>query len=623
MGIVDEDVARVRESTDMVALVSQYTQLRRVGQRWVGLCPFHAEKSPSFSVNATEGLYHCFGCKASGDAITFVREIEHLDFVDAVEHLAAKANISLRYTERGGGEERKRREHLHEVLERALEWYHERLRSAPDAARARSYLRSRGFDSEEVARYRIGWAPEGWDELTRALRLGRKDLEDTGLGMLNRRNRLQDFFRGRVLFPIHDERGRPIGFGGRRLPDGEGPKYQNSRDNVLYHKSRALYGLDRAKAEVVSENEVIICEGYTDVIGFDRAGIHRAVATCGTALTEDHVRMLSRFTRRILLAYDADEAGQSAAERTYAWEKAHDVGFWVVDLPGGADPDELAAEDPAALAAAVESARPFVEFRVQRALATGDLDNPEGRARAATAALEVIAPHHDDLVVDQYLMSLADSTRIDVDRLRERLVEIRRQPTPEPNKAARSGDPGPRDPGPTDPMIDHAPGDPGTSLPPGSDPEASGAPGVFAPMPHGAEREAIRLAVNRPDLAASAMGPELFEDPTCRAALELLVSTGSLAEAVAQGPPELAEELSRLSVEDVVVEPTDVLGRLATEAARVELAELERAARASEDPLEYSSAISYLKVTIEEVRRHGAGSEIVWELVDWLRSSRA
>ncbi len=148
------------------------------------------------------------------------------------------------------------------------------------------------------------------------------------------------------------------------------PKYQNSRDNVLYHKSKALYGLNWAKTDVVAANEVVICEGYTDVIGFVRAGIERSVATCGTALTEEHVQLLSRFTRRIVLAYDADEAGQSAAERVFAWEKAHDVGFWVVELPGGADPDELAREDPGALAEAVSSARPFLEFRVQRALAS-------------------------------------------------------------------------------------------------------------------------------------------------------------------------------------------------------------------------------------------------------------
>ena len=604
MGIVDEDVARVRQSTDMVALVSEYSQLRRVGQRWVGLCPFHAEKSPSFSVNATEGLYHCFGCKASGDAITFLREIEHLDFVDAVESLAARANIPLRYTERGGGEERKQRARLHEVMERAVDWYHQRLRTSPDAAAARAYLRSRGFDGEEVARYRIGWAPEGWDLLTRALRLGQADLEATGLGMLNRRNRLQDFFRARVLFPIFDEQGRPIGFGGRKLPGAEGPKYQNSRDNVLYHKSKALYGLNWAKQDAVQADEVVVCEGYTDVIGFARAGIERAVATCGTALTEEHVQLLSRFTRRIVLAYDADEAGQSAAERVFAWEKAHDVGFWVVELPGGADPDELAAEDPAALAAAVAAARPFLEFRIQRALAGGDLDTPEGRARAADAALEVVAGHPDALVVDQYLMELADTTRIEVDRLRERLVEVRNRPAPPPAGERR------RRPGVAPEHADHAEAGPA---------HAMGLP----PLPPGAEREAIRLAVHKPELATPILEACLFTHPTARAAHDLLTAAPTLAEAIAAAPPELAEELTRLSVEDLEVEATDILARLATEVARTELVDLELEARGAEDPLAYSDAISYLKVTLDELRRTFVDAETVVELLDWLKLRRS
>lgn len=600
MGIVDEDIARVRASTDMVALVSGYTQLRKVGQRWQGLCPFHAEKSPSFSVNAVEGLYHCFGCKASGDAITFIREIEHLDFVDAVENLASRANITLRYTEAGGGEERKRRAHLHEVIDSALGWYHERLKASPDAAAARSYLRSRGFDGEEVAHYRIGWAPQGWDEMTRALRLSQKDLEATGLGMLNRRNRLQDFFRARVLFPIFDEAGRPIGFGGRRLPDAEGPKYQNSRDNELYHKSRALYGLNWAKADVVNSNEVIVCEGYTDVIGFARAGIERAVATCGTALTEDHVRMLAKFTRRILLAYDADEAGQSAAERVYAWEKTHDVSFSVVDLPGGADPDELAREDPRALAAAVQDARPFVRFRIQRALEAGDLDTVEGRARAADAALGVLAPHPDELVVDQYLMDLADTTRLDPVRLRERLVEVRSRPVPTEERPTRDRD-----------REDREHVDPrGSSM-------------GLEPIPMGAEREGIRLAVQHRDAAALGLVPEFFTHPTAARAFELLSGSASLAEAVENAPPEVAEELTRLSVEDIEAESTDVLSRLATELARVDLRELEMEARSSEEPLAYSEAIAYLKVTLEELRRPNVESETVSELLDWLKLRRS
>ncbi|MGI9576762.1 MAG: DNA primase [Microthrixaceae bacterium] len=602
MGIVDEDVARVRQSTDMVALVGDYSQLRRVGQRWVGICPFHAEKSPSFSVNATDGLYHCFGCKASGDAITFIREIEHLDFVDAVENLAGRANIPLRYTERGGGEERKRKAHLHEVMDSAVDWYHERLRTSPDAARARAYLRQRGFTADEVANYRVGWAPDGWDELTRALKLKQTDLEQTGLGMLNRRNRLQDFFRARILFPIFDEQGRPIGFGGRKLPDGEGPKYQNSRDNVLYHKSRALYGLNWAKSDAVNSNEVIVCEGYTDVIGFARAGIDRSIATCGTALTEDHVQLLSRFTRRILLAYDADEAGQSAAERVYEWEKKHDVGFWVVELPGGADPDELAQEDPDALAVAVQSARPFLEFRVKRALAAADMDSAEGRARAADAALAVIAAHPDAMVVDQYLMELAASTRIEVAVLRNRLEEVRRNPpaAAEPNRRQRGAD---RHDGRTEP------------------PEAPARIGL-PPLTPGAEREAIRFAIQHSDVAAPLLDVSLFSQPMAQAAWEALSNADGVADAIADAPPELAEELTRLSVEDIDVEATDVMARLATEVARLELIDLELEARGSADPLEYSDAIGYLKVTLDELRRPFVESETVAELLDWLKLRR-
>src|SRR5690606_17280166 len=393
MGIVDEDVAKVREATDIVALISQYTQLKRTGQRWMGLCPFHAEKTPSFSVNAADGLYYCFGCQVRGDAITFVREKEQLDFVGAVEHLAGRAGITLRYDDHDEGAGRKRRARLFELTEQAAQWYRERLRTSPDAAAARAYLRSRGFDAEEVEHYRLGWAPDAWDQLARHLRVGRADLEATGLGFQNRAGRLQDFFRGRILFPIFDDRGRVLGFGGRKLPDAEGPKYQNSRDNELYNKSRVLYGLNWAKADVVQQGEVVICEGYTDVIGFARAGIPRAVATCGTSLTEEHVKQLKRYTRRLVLAYDADEAGQAAADRVYAWEQAHDVEVAVVPLPAGSDPDELARTSPETLHELVAAARPFLAFRVDRVLDAADLRTPESRARAADAALEVVAEH--------------------------------------------------------------------------------------------------------------------------------------------------------------------------------------------------------------------------------------
>ncbi|UDY35810.1 DNA primase [Dermatobacter hominis] len=599
MGIVDEDIARVRESTDIVAVISGYTQLKRVGQRWSGLCPFHNEKSPSFSVNQSEGLYHCFGCKASGDAITFVREVEHLDFPGAVEWLAAKSGVTLRYTEKDESEGRKRQARLYGLTEQACEWYHQRLRSAPDAAAARSYLRSRGFDGEEVAHFRVGWAPDDWDSLVRSLKASREDLEAAGLGFVNRRNRMQDFFRGRILFPILDERERVIGFGGRKLPDAEGPKYQNSRDNVLYNKSKALYAINWAKADAVANNQVLVCEGYTDVIGFARAGVQRAVATCGTALTEDHVRILKRFTRNIVLAYDADEAGQSAAERVYAWEQAHDIQFSVVSLPPGTDPDELARSDPQALHAAVDGPRPFLEFRVSRVLGSADLSGPEGRARAAEAALEVVAEHPDPLVRDQYVMELADTCRIDAAQLRSRLEQVIRSPRPrrDEDQGRRRGAP-PAEP-PPEMRQQTAP-----RLPPLAD---------------GVEREVLRLAVNQPDLAAPFLDESFFRHPTARASLDALLRSDTLAQAIEESPPEVAELLAELAVEEPTSEPPDVLARFASEVGRRELAELEAEARSSSDPLAYSDVVAWLKVTLDQLRHPRAEVEIVAQLLAFLR----
>lgn len=602
MGIVDEDIARVRESTDIVAVVSGYTQLKRVGQRWSGLCPFHNEKSASFSVNQAEGLYHCFGCKASGDAITFVREVEQLDFPGAVEWLAAKAGVTLRYTQKDESEQRRRSTRLHQLAERACDWYHERLRSAPDAAAARSYLRSRGFDADEVARFRLGWAPDDWDQLVRSLKAPREDVEAAGLGFVNRRNRTQDFFRARILFPILDERERVIGFGGRKLPDADGPKYQNSRDNVLYSKSKALYAINWAKADAVAHNQILVCEGYTDVIGFARAGVQRAVATCGTALTEDHVRILKRFTRNIVLAYDADEAGQSAAERVYAWEQAHDIQVSVVELPAGTDPDELARSDPEALRAAVDAPRPFLEFRVSRVLGSSDLTHPEGRARAADAALEVIAEHPDPLVRDQYVMELADTTRIEADRLRDRLGSIRRAPrSSRPVPSTRRG-------------IDEAVAGEHSGGPPGA-PTAPRLPRLG----DGVEREVLRLAVNAPEVAAPFLEESFFRHPTARAALDVLLRSDTLAGAIAEAPTEVGELLAELAVEDVLSEPVDVLARFASEVGRRELLEIDAEARSSSDPLAYSDAVAWLKVTLDELRRPRAEVETVTQLLAFLR----
>ena len=361
MGIPDEEIAQVRAATDIVALISEHALLKKVGRRWSGLCPFHTEKTPSFSVNAEEGFYYCFGCQASGDAISFVRAMDHLDFVDAVRFLADKAGITL-HEDQEAGRDHKRRSELLDAMERAVTWYHERLVSSPDAGPARDYLRSRGYDGEVVRRFRLGWAPDDWDALAKALRLPQNVLSDSGLGFINRRGRAQDFFRARVLFPICDPSGRPVALGGRILPARPGqtpperpePKYKNSQESPVYSKRRTLYALNWAKQEVIAQGEVVVCEGYTDVIGFFQAGVPSAVATCGTALAEEHFTLLRNFAKRIVLAYDADAAGQSATSRVYEWERKHEVDVVVAELPGGSDPGELARTDPGALARAVE-----------------------------------------------------------------------------------------------------------------------------------------------------------------------------------------------------------------------------------------------------------------------------
>src|SRR5436190_4191613 len=425
MGILDEDIARVREATDFVSIASEHIALKKVGQRWTGLCPFHAEKSPSFSVNAEEKLFYCFGCQAKGDVITFVREIEHLEFAEAVERLAAKAGVQVRYDQAAVPRDRQRRDRLVEVMKKAVDWYHQRLLAGDDAAPARSYLRSRGYDGDVVRQFQLGWAPDDWDALARTLKVSDDVLRDAGLGFVNRRQRQQDAFRGRVMFPIFDTKGDPVAFSGRALPGADGPKYKNSAESPLYSKSKVLYGLNWAKADVVAAGEVIICEGSTDVIGFFLAGLPRAVAGWGTALTEDQVRTLKNFARRLVLAYDADTAGQAAAERLYEWEKRYEVDIAVADLPPGSDPADLARNDPERLRAAVEQARPFLAFRIDRALNSASLTAPEGRARAAEAALAMIREHPDEFVRDQYVMDVSTHTHIEADRLREALKKGR------------------------------------------------------------------------------------------------------------------------------------------------------------------------------------------------------
>src|SRR5882757_11381208 len=430
MGILDDDVARVREATDLVALAGEHIALKRVGRRFMGLCPFHTEKTPSFSVNPELGVYYCFGCQKSGDSITFIREIEHLDFVEAVERLAARAGITLRYDNVAVGKDRKRKERLSEVVGAAIAFYHRLLVEAPEGGSGRKHLRARNFDGDAARRFHLGWAPDGYDALSVHLQregFERKDIEEAGLAFVNRVNKLQDQFRSRLMFPIYDSRGEPAGFGGRALGD-EMPKYKNSPETPIYQKSRLLYGLNWAKGEIVARGEVVICEGYTDVMAFALAGAPNAVATCGTALADEHFLTLKNLARKVTLAYDADSAGQAAAERCYQWEQRFEVQFQVADLPAGRDPADVWKDDPQQLVGAVKGAVPFLEFRLDRLLRSADTSTLEGRARTAREGAGLIAEHPNDLVRDQYVMKLAGRLEIEPDRVREAVGQMRSRP---------------------------------------------------------------------------------------------------------------------------------------------------------------------------------------------------
>lgn len=585
MGIVAEDIAAVRASTDIVAVIGEHTEIKRSGRQWMARCPLHGERTPSLAVSPDKGVFHCFGCGRSGDVITFVREIENLDFPGAVEQLAKRAGITLRYTRQAESAARARRQRLLEAVAAAAEFYHRRLVSGDDAGRARGYLRSRGYGGDVIRRYRIGWAPDGWDQLARHLDLSDRDLSDAGVGFVNRSGRQQDFFRARVLFPITNDRGDPVGFGGRVLPGDEGPKYKNtSGDAAVYDKSKVLYGLHEQREEIVRAGEAVICEGYTDVIGFATAGVGRAVATCGTALTADHVKLLSRFSaRRLVLAFDADAAGVAAAERVYAWEREFGLDVRVADLPAGVDPDDLARSDPAALRRAVGGAVPLLRFRVDRVLADADMTTIEGRARAAAASTEAVGEHPDPLVRDEYLVYVADRCRVDSATLRG----VRGKESggrPSPGRTADRSDVG--------------------------------------PIRLTSEDEALRLLIHRPAEVAGRLNAVLFGDPIRREAFQALSDADNVVEAGDRVDEPAARLLRRLAVEDEgEIEADDVLALVHRWAGERAMETLRRGVRGCDDPArrrEYNTALTWVKTQTDLLAERRTRREAMDRLLPWL-----
>jgi DNA primase len=378
---------RVRDAVDFVELVSARTELRRSGPaRMEGLCPFHDERTPSFGIDPTQKVYHCFGCQASGDVFTFVQETEGVDFKGALELLAERYGVELQREQEDPRAEalRKRRERLLELLKRTTDYYARYLWESSEAAKARDYLLGRGLTEEMLREFRVGYAPSAWDKVLLASRRGgfsEQELYATGLAQRSKQNgQPYDRFRGRIMFPLADVRGRVLGFGARAMREDQRPKYLNTSDNDVYHKGLHLYGADLARAHATRAGSVILCEGYTDVIALHQAGMRNAVGLMGTALTDDQVGELARMAQTVLLALDADSAGQEAMLRASGLAAKRNLELRVVPLPEGADPAELIQRDgPQAIAAAVERSVPFVRFRVERVLASGDHSSPEGQ----------------------------------------------------------------------------------------------------------------------------------------------------------------------------------------------------------------------------------------------------
>ena len=424
-----DTIDRVREAVDMVQLVGQKTDLRRVGTRWSGLCPFHDERTPSFSVNPEEKLYYCFGCGEGGDAFKFVQQTEALDFQEAVELLAEQSGVRVeREADDPRAEERRRRrERLHSLLERASRFYSSYLRESTEAAPAREYLASRGLSDEVLAEFRVGYSPSAWDRMIMGARqsgFSEEELVAAGLAQRGKNGGLYDRFRGRIMFPLADSRGKVLGFGARQMGEGRGPKYLNTSENDLYHKGRQLFGIDVARKEAMRTARFVVVEGYTDVLALHQAGIREAVAIMGTALTQEQLAELAKVgdgNRRglVYLALDADRAGRDAMLRASRLAEDRGIDLRVVEMPEGTDPADLVTQEGSeAFGERMDRAVPMIEFQVRRVLADADLDTPAGRDKALGEARELISAVPERTATrDALVREAADRLDVPVDHV--------------------------------------------------------------------------------------------------------------------------------------------------------------------------------------------------------------
>jgi len=408
--ISGESLERVKGAVDIVEVISAHTDLRRQGSRWVGLCPFHEERTPSFSVDAQEKLYHCFGCGVGGDAIKFVEEKEGLGFAEAVELLADRYGVELvRDKEDPRAEARRQqRRRLGELLDRVAVFHAAYLWDSEEAAKAREYLAERGLGEETLRAFGVGYAPSAWDTvLLRGQRAGFSVEEMRGVGLAQRGKSGGEYdrFRSRIMFPIRDRRGRTLGFGGRAMRSDQGAKYVNTAETEFFHKSEMLYGIDLAKAAIAKAGRAVVVEGYTDVLALHQAGIEEAVGVMGTAITEEQVAALSGMVDEVVLALDADAAGQEAMLRAQRVAAGRRMRLRVAAMPAGEDPAEMMAAEGGAerFRGLLDGAVELTAFQVGLVLDRTDAGSPAERDRALAEVAPILAglgesASRDDLV---------------------------------------------------------------------------------------------------------------------------------------------------------------------------------------------------------------------------------
>ncbi len=559
-------MAAVRERVRIEDVVGEHVTLKTAGVGSMkGLCPFHDERSPSFHVRPQVGLWHCFGCGEGGDVISFVQKIDGLGFTEAVEHLAGRVGIQLRYEDGGAmrpGEEPGRRQRLLEAHRVAAAYYAEQMLT-PAAAVGRTFLAERGFDRAAAEHFGVGFAPAGWDHLLRHLRSkGFTEAELTATGLMSQGNRgLYDRFRGRLVWPIRDVTGDVVGFGARRLlEEDQGPKYLNSPETALYKKAQVLYGIDLAKREIAKAKQVVVVEGYTDVMAAHLSGVPTAVATCGTAFGSDHARVVRRLVGdtasgagvqlssgasvggEIIFTFDGDAAGQKAALRAFGEDQRFYAQTFVAVEPGGMDPCDLRlAKGPEAVRALVAGRQPLFEFVIRSTLRAHDLDTAEGRVAALRASAPIVAGIRDTALRPEYTRMLAGWLGMEGDAVQRAVHDASRQ------APVTAGDR--RRPDPTMPGPGERPD--GGSRRQGSDTTRDARPRPIAPDRADPvaklERNALEAVLQHPEVvdasAFDALPHDAFSVPAFRAVHEAIRAAGGLSASrgLPAGEPDASE----------------------------------------------------------------------------------